>query len=50
VHRRGDTLLVPGDAALRAEAVERWYRRTARAEIAPRSTSAAARSGAATPR
>ncbi len=36
VLRRGDTLLVPQDAALHAEAVERWYRRTARAEIAPR--------------
>ena len=34
VHRRGDVLLVPeGDAA---EALERWYRRQAKAEIAPR--------------
>lgn len=36
VHRRGDALLVPGDAALHAEAIERWYRRAARAEIEPR--------------
>jgi hypothetical protein len=33
---RGDELLVPADPALRADAVERWYRRAARAEIAPR--------------
>jgi hypothetical protein len=34
VHRRGDDLLVPeGDAT---EALERWYRRMAKAEIAPR--------------
>jgi predicted metal-dependent hydrolase len=34
VHRRGDDLLVPaGDAT---EAIERWYRRMAKAEIAPR--------------
>jgi predicted metal-dependent hydrolase len=33
-HRRGDDLLVPaGDAT---QALERWYRRMARAEIAPR--------------
>jgi len=36
VHRRGDALLVPLDATLQAEAIERWYRRSARAEIAPR--------------
>ncbi len=35
VHRRGDTLLVP-EGASRAEALERWYRRAARGEIAPR--------------
>lgn len=35
-HRRGDDLLVPADAAVRAAAIERWYRRTARVEIAPR--------------
>jgi predicted metal-dependent hydrolase len=34
VHRRGDVLLVPdGDAR---PAIERWYRRQARAEIGPR--------------
>jgi predicted metal-dependent hydrolase len=34
VHRRGDELLVPeGDASI---ALERWYRRMAKAEIAPR--------------
>jgi predicted metal-dependent hydrolase len=35
VHRRGDTLLVPAGEAAGA-AVERFYRRVARAEIAPR--------------
>src|SRR4051812_32408367 len=35
VHRRGDELLVPAGAG-RADAIERWYRRAARAEIAPR--------------
>ncbi len=35
VHRRGDELLAP-DGAARAPALERWYRRAARAEIAPR--------------
>ena len=34
-HRRGDLLLVPAGAAQR-DALERWYRRAARAEIAPR--------------
>jgi predicted metal-dependent hydrolase len=45
VHRRGDVLLVPqgGDAA--HAAVERWYRRQARAEIAPRLDTAAAALG-----
>jgi predicted metal-dependent hydrolase len=43
VHRRGDTLLVPtGDAR---PALERWYRRQARAEIAPRLDAAVARAG-----
>ena len=43
VHRRGDVLLVPpGDAR---EAVERFYRRRARAEIAPRLDAATARAG-----
>ncbi len=35
-HRRGDTLLVPGDRAEALAAIERWYRRAARREIAPR--------------
>jgi predicted metal-dependent hydrolase len=43
VHRRGDTLLVPpGDAT---DAIERWYRRRARAEVAPRLEAAVARAG-----
>jgi predicted metal-dependent hydrolase len=43
VHRRGDALLVPaGDPG---EALERWYRRQARAEIAPRLDAAVARAG-----
>ncbi len=43
VHRRGDTLLVPpGDSR---EAIERYYRRRARAEIAPRLDAAVARAG-----
>jgi predicted metal-dependent hydrolase len=45
VHRRGDTLLVPtGDPR---PALERWYRRAARAEIAPRLDAAVARAGTA---
>ncbi len=43
VHRRGDTLLVP--AARYEEALERWYRRAARAEIGPRLDAAVARAG-----
>src|SRR3954452_8548397 len=43
VHRRGDTLLVP--AGRYEEALERWYRRAARAEIAPRLDAAVARAG-----
>jgi predicted metal-dependent hydrolase len=35
VHRRGDALLVP-DERHRLEALERWYRRAARAEVAAR--------------
>jgi predicted metal-dependent hydrolase len=35
VHRRGAELLVP-DGAQRGPALERWYRRVAHAEIAPR--------------
>jgi len=43
VHRRGDVLLVPpGDAQ---PALERWYRRQARLEIAPRLDAATARAG-----
>jgi predicted metal-dependent hydrolase len=42
VHRRGDELLVP---AHDRDALERWYRRAARAEIGPRLDSAAARAG-----
>jgi predicted metal-dependent hydrolase len=54
-HRRGDELLVPGgqlrlvpgdDGDVRA-AIERWYRRAARAEIAPRLDAAVARAGTA---
>jgi len=44
VHRRGDALLVPAEPA---EALERWYRRAAREEIAPRLDAAAARAGTA---
>jgi predicted metal-dependent hydrolase len=36
VHRRGSALLVPGDDGKRLDALERWYRRAARAEITPR--------------
>ncbi len=43
VHRRGDELLVPRRDA--AAAIERWYRRRARAEIAPRLDAATARAG-----
>jgi predicted metal-dependent hydrolase len=42
-HRRGDELLVPAGEPL--PALERWYRRAARAEIAPRLERAAARVG-----
>jgi len=51
VHRRGDTLLVPTDGATGAgdgptePAIERWYRRAARAEIGPRLDAAVARAG-----
>ena len=41
VHRRGDTLLVPADAERAPLAIERWYRRAAGAEIAPRLDAAA---------
>jgi hypothetical protein len=39
VHRRGDALLVPARDPV--PALERWYRRAARAEIAPRAEAAA---------
>lgn len=41
VHRTGDVLLVPGDAEHAPAAIERWYRRTAAKEIAPRLDAAA---------
>lgn len=43
VHRRGDVLLVP--AADTEVAIERWYRRAARAEVAPRVAEATAALG-----
>ena len=43
VHRRGDDLLVPKRDA--DAAIERWYRRQARAEVAPRLDAATARAG-----
>jgi predicted metal-dependent hydrolase len=43
VHRRGDDLLVPAEDP--GPALERWYRRAARAEIAPRAEAAAAAVG-----
>ena len=43
VHRRGDVLLVPGGRP--TAALERWYRRAARAEIGPRLDAAVARAG-----
>jgi predicted metal-dependent hydrolase len=52
VHRRGDALLVPetvargrGGETRGVEALERWYRRAARTEIAPRLDAAVARAG-----
>jgi predicted metal-dependent hydrolase len=45
VHRKGDQLLVPGDDDGGREALERWYRRAARTEIAPRLDSACEQSG-----
>jgi len=44
VHRRGNELLVPGGAD-RLPALERWYRRAAREEIAPRLNRACALAG-----
>ncbi len=45
VHRRGETLLVPGGDEDRRPALERWYRRRARVEIAPRLDAATAAVG-----
>jgi len=45
VHRRDDVLLVPGDERAPA-AIERWYRRAAEREIAPRLDAAVAALGA----
>jgi predicted metal-dependent hydrolase len=45
VHRRGDELLVPADPQLARDALERWYRRAAREEIAPRLDAAVAALG-----
>jgi len=44
-HRKGDALHVPADPVARRDALERWYRRTARAEIAPRLDNATAALG-----
>lgn len=44
VHRRGDALLVPAREPL--PALERWYRRTAKTEIAPRVERAVFEAGA----
>jgi predicted metal-dependent hydrolase len=44
VHRRGDELLVPGDERAPA-AIERWFRRAAEREIAPRLDAAVATLG-----
>jgi predicted metal-dependent hydrolase len=44
VHRRGDVLLVPDDESAPA-AIERWYRRAAQREIAPRLDAAVAALG-----
>jgi len=46
VHRRGETLLVPGDDQDHRPALERWFRRQARAEIALRLDAATAAVGA----
>ena len=46
MHRRGGTLLIPGDDEDHRPALERWFRRQARAEIAPRLDAATATIGA----
>jgi len=45
VHRRGDVLLVPAAPPAQREALERWFRRMARSEVAPRLDAAVARAG-----
>jgi len=45
-HRRQDALLVPADAGQAQQAIERWYRRAAAQEIAPRLDAATAALGA----
>jgi predicted metal-dependent hydrolase len=45
VHRRGSELLVPAGVSERATALERWYRRAALSEIAPRLDRACAAAG-----
>jgi predicted metal-dependent hydrolase len=47
VHRRGDALLVPEALQDRSPALERWYRRAARAEIEPRLDRACGQAGSA---
>jgi predicted metal-dependent hydrolase len=44
-HRSGDVLLVPGSERAAARAIELWYRRVARGEIARRLDAAAAEAG-----
>ena len=44
-HRRQDALLVPAEADRARQAIERWYRRAAAAEIAPRLDEAVAALG-----
>ncbi|MSW95713.1 MAG: DUF45 domain-containing protein, partial [Actinobacteria bacterium] len=46
-HRRGGVLHVPGDGPAQIAALERWYRRAARAEVAPRLARATAALGVA---
>ncbi|MDX6688559.1 MAG: hypothetical protein QOG15_16 [Solirubrobacteraceae bacterium] len=44
-HRRGEALLVPAESTAARSAIERWYRRAARREIAPRLDAAVAALG-----
>jgi hypothetical protein len=48
VHRRGDELLVPVDQEHQRDALERWYRRSAREEFLPRLDHACATLGRST--